>query len=171
MMRTLSLALMLAAPAAAETRYICWVGGNGYTMTGEFTFPDSLTNSPLVTHDDLTDFRITGNLRGNPIGSWDMSQRTPDTRWLFRYNAQIDKFLFGDLDNGLYQEWNAGGDVDDCGIPGFGFNAGNYAQDVCIDNVWIEDSSVDPLKPLLGFPNPRSPANCDPMIATSKRAE
>jgi hypothetical protein len=43
-----------------------------------------------------------------------------------------------------YQEWNANGQVNDCGIPGFGFNGGNWAQDFCIDNVWIEESSIDP---------------------------
>jgi hypothetical protein len=51
-----------------------------------------------------------------------------------------------------YQEWNANGQVDDCGSPGFGFNGGNWAQDFCIDNVWIEESSIDPDTPLPAVP-------------------
>jgi hypothetical protein len=37
-------------------------------------------------------------------------------------------------------------------VPGFGFNGGNWAQDFCIDNVWIEESSIDPDTPLPAVP-------------------
>jgi hypothetical protein len=42
--------------------------------------------------------------------------------------------------------------VNDCGVGGFGFNGGNWAQDVCIDNTYIEVSSIDPYTPLQAYP-------------------
>jgi hypothetical protein len=169
MIRAAIILSLLAGTVQAETRYICWVGGSGYAMTGEFSFPDALTNDQMIRETQLTSFRIEGFLNGEGLGSWDMADVRPETRWMLRYNARLDKFWLGDTADGLYQEWNAGGDVNDCGVPGFGFNAGNYAQDVCVDNVWVEASSVDPLTRMPGFAAPRDPIACDP-AAVSKRA-
>jgi hypothetical protein len=47
------------------------------------------------------------------------------------------------------QGWNADGTATDCGPGGFGFNAGNFAQDFCLDGVWIEASGVPPETPFL----------------------
>lgn len=167
-MKPLVLGLILAAgPVAAETRYICWQGANGYAMTGSFSFPDNLTGG-LVTEADLTDFRIKGWLDGQPIGAWDMREATPFTSWMLRYDAGRDEFRLGDTDTGLYQMWNAGGSADDCGTPGFGFNAGNNAQDLCLNDTWVVDSMVDPMRPILGRPRPGSPSDCDGVQITSK---
>ena len=65
-----------------------------------------------------------------------------------------------------YQEWNASGQVNDCGVPGFGFNGGNWAQDFCIDNVWIEESSIEPDTPLPAVPMDE-PLRCDSVVPLS----
>jgi hypothetical protein len=77
------------------------------------------------------------------------AQRTTETSWTLFFDTNAIAFpMGGHFLEQSYQEWNANGQVDDCGSPGFGFNGGNWAQDFCIDNVWIEESSIDPDTPL-----------------------
>ncbi|SMY06520.1 hypothetical protein [Flavimaricola marinus] len=154
---------LLAAPVQAAEVYICWLGAGGYTMTGRMTFPDALMSAPIVTQDDVTSFRITGYFEERVIGKWDMADRTPQTSWLLRYQPRTAVFPLVGLD-GLYQMWNANGDVTDCGVPGFGFNAGNGGQDFCIDNTFILSSSIEPDKPILGYAEPQLPGCTAPAL-------
>ncbi|GGL54207.1 hypothetical protein [Wenxinia marina] len=167
MTRILLILAVMASPAAAETRYICWRGEGGFTMTGEFSFPDSLAAADLVTEADVTAFRIEGWRDGEPLGSWNLSDRTADTTWLLSYAPRQGRFLLGG-DSGLYQAWNANGMVDDCGDPGFGFNAGNAGQDVCVDGVFRADSTIAWDTPLLTYGAPRDPLSCDNAPLMSK---
>src|SRR6056297_826834 len=90
-----------------------------------------------------------GYHNGLPVGSWSLEQRTTDTSWTLFFDTDAVAFpMGGHFLEQSYQEWNASGQVNDCGVPGFGFNGGNWAQDFCIDNVWIEESSIDPDTPL-----------------------
>ncbi len=146
---------LLALPADAADRYICWQGAGGYTMTGQFSFPDALLNRTLIDHEDLTAFRIVGYLDGNVIGKWSMADATDATSWLLRYSPRTGLFPLQGFD-GLYQMWNANGEVNDCGTPGFGFNAGNGGQDICIDDRFILASSIPPETPLRSFSRPQS---------------
>lgn len=150
MIRTLALIGLLAPPADAAVIHICWQGSNGYTMTGRMEFPDRMLTAPVVTQDDITAFRITGYLEGQLLGKWDLSDRTDSTTWYLRYLPDSMTFpTNGEMrspDN-LDQGWNANGDVTDCGSPGFGFNAANYAQDVCLNGIWVEPSGVPPETP------------------------
>lgn len=164
MIRAVTVMAMLAAsPMQAGEVYICWLGAGGYTMTGRMTYPDALNDTALVTQDDLTSFRITGYFDGRVIGKWDMAERTPQTSWLLRYDPGTARFpLVGG--DGLYQMWNANGEVTDCGIPGFGFNAGNGGQDFCIDDTFILSSSIPADSPLLGFAEPQLPTCAGPAL-------
>lgn len=149
------IAALATAPAAHAARYqFCWVGANGYTMQGEIAFPDALVDTGLITEEDVTDFKIIGFLDGIAIGSWSLDQRTAQTSWLLRFDTTNLEFPTGGIRTAnSYQEWNANGQVNNCGaVDGFGWNGGNWAQDVCIDNVWIEDSSIDPNTPLFAQP-------------------
>ena len=135
------LAATLAGPATAETLFLCWEGYGGYTMTGRMTYPDDLSGRPIITEGDVTEFEITGYFEGGLVGRWSLEELTPDTSWLLRYDTRRGIFpLKGD--DGLYQMWNANGAVNDCGTPGFGFNAGNGGQDVCIDGTYIATSTI-----------------------------
>ncbi len=155
MIRTLALLTLIAAPpfsniADAAVVHICWQGSNGYTMTGRMEFADSLLPGPLVTETDITTFRITGYLEGQLLGKWDLADLTPTTTWYLRYDPVSMTFpttATAVSATGIDQGWNANGEVTDCGSPGFGFNAANYAQDICLNGTWVEPSGVPPETP------------------------
>lgn len=136
--------------AQAAIVHFCWVGGNGYTMTGTMEFPDELLDAEMITEADVTRFKISGYLDGQLIGTWSLDQLTPTTSWTLRYLPRTMVFptTEGPL-SGSYQEWNADGTATDCGPGGFGFNAGNYAQDFCLNGVWVEPSGVPPETPFV----------------------
>ncbi|MEJ6390059.1 hypothetical protein [Gymnodinialimonas ulvae] len=148
------LAFVVATPVHAVQLQFCWTGANGYTMEGLIEYPDALQNTGIITEADVTDFQIIGFLDGVAIGSWTLHQRTPQTSWTLRFDTNSLQFPTGGIRaQNSYQEWNANGQVNNCGAAGgFGFNGGNYAQDVCIDNTWVEDSSIDPNTPLFAQP-------------------
>ncbi|GGL54217.1 hypothetical protein [Wenxinia marina] len=151
MIRAALLCLALAPlPAGAAEFEFCWLGASGYTLTGRIAFPDALMVAPMVTEADVTAFEITGYLHGTPIGHWSAEGRAPDSTWHLRFVPATLTFpTGGNFPGDASQGWNADGDVDDCGAEGFGFNSGNYAQDVCLDGAWIADSSIDPTTPLV----------------------
>ena len=147
-------ALLTSAPTHAAQFQFCWTGANGYTMEGQIEFADALVNTGLITEADVIGFQIIGLIDGVAFGSWNMEQLTDFTSWTLRFDTRTLQFPTGGnrLENS-YQAWNASGQVDNCGaVDGFGWNGGNYAQDVCINNVWVEDSSVDPNTPLFAQP-------------------
>lgn len=144
MIRSIALVLGLASPATAADFEFCWEGANGYRMEGTMTVPDALTDQPLLTHDDITAFFIRGFKDDVPLGAWDMRQLTPTTSWNLSFDPRGMVFPTGGMHDGPKgQAWNAGGRADDCGDPGFGFNSGTNAQDVCVNNVWHTDSMIN----------------------------
>ena len=165
---TLAVTLATAPMAhASAARYqFCWVGANGYTMEGTLTLREGA--SGIATEADVTDFQIIGFHEGIALGSWTLDQRTPQTSFLLRFNTDTLEFPTGGIRSAnTYQEWNANGQVDNCGaVDGFGWNGGNYAQDVCVNNTWVEDSSIDPNTPL--FAQPMDVALiCEDVVPTS----
>ena len=169
--RVLSLGLLsglAALPLQAAQFQFCWIGANGYTMEGMIAFPDALLNTGVITQAQVTGFRIQGFRDGLPVGFWSLEMLTPDTSWTLSFDTGALQFpMGGNRSLGTYQEWNANGTVDDCGaVGGFGFNGGDWAQDVCIDNTWIEASSIDPFTPLPAYPMD-VPLTCNPAIPTS----
>ncbi|SEQ73592.1 hypothetical protein SAMN05428995_10748 [Loktanella sp. DSM 29012] len=150
MMRVSLFALaLLAGPATAETLNFCWTGANGYTMTGRMTIAETAMARTIVTERDVTGFKIAGYHRGQLLGTWDMATRAPSATWHLRFDPLSLTFLTGGSFSGTNsQGWNADGNVENCGNPGFGFNSGNYAQDICLNGVYVADSSIDPATPL-----------------------
>lgn len=159
MMRALAFAAsLLATNAQAADFYFCWEGSNGYTMTGQMSINPTALNKPLVTQDDVSLFRIAGYLDGELLGKWDMSTRAQSASWVLHYDPARSVFLTpGEMGLGVSQAWNANGNADDCGNPGFGFNLGNYAQDFCLNGVWVEESGMPPETPFLVSPVPVDP--------------
>lgn len=155
-------ALCLAATQAdAALVHLCWVGGDGYTMTGTMEFPDALLSAPIVTEADVTRFKIAGYHHGQLIGTWDMANRTAATSWYLRYIPATMTFpTDGQVSGPIDQAWNADGTATDCGMPGFGFNAGNYAQDFCLNGVWLESSGVPPATPFKAQTDAPYSADC-----------
>ncbi|MBE0412003.1 hypothetical protein [Yoonia sp.] len=145
MIRGLLVGLTLSNPAHAADFWFCWIGANDYTMTGEMAIPDAALSKPVITATDVTHFKITGYHAGQFLGTWDIATRTPDDTWVLNFDPATRSFMPGDAPGyGYTQGWNADGTAADCGAGEFGFNSGNYAQDFCIDGVWIEESGVPP---------------------------
>ena len=151
MIRPVAFALSLwATTAHATDYYFCWEGENGYTMTGQMSLSSGALDLPIVTEDNVTEFRIAGYKDGILIGKWDMGTREADDPWFLTFDPQRFAFFTPDeLGVGVSQAWNAGGNADDCGNPGFGFNLGNYAQDFCLNGTWVEESGMPPETPFL----------------------
>lgn len=171
MIRAALLLALAAAPARAELVHFCWAGSNGYTMTGSMEFPDALADADVITEAQLTRFRIAGFLNGAPIGTWDMATRAPDDTWYLRYFPKAMLFpTNGEVPGPFDQGWNADGTAQDCDGGEWGFNAGNYAQDFCLDGVWIEESGVEPQKPFVAQRTaPTDPACAGPALLSKRR--
>ena len=159
MIRAASLALSLVATQAqAADFYFCWQGSNGFTMTGQMSIDPTAINKPLITQNDVTLFKIAGYQDGSILGKWDMATRAADDSWFLNYDPARRAFLTpGEMGLGVSQAWNANGNANDCGVPGFGFNLGNYAQDFCVDGRWVEESGMPPETPFLVSPIPVDP--------------
>ncbi|SFJ77568.1 hypothetical protein [Jannaschia pohangensis] len=163
MIRAAALVLALASPAQAVTHSFCWLGANGYRIEGYISYPDTLADS-IVTEDDVDGFGITGWLEDVWLGEWSLKDRTPETSFTLRFDARALAFAMGGYPaEGTYQEWNANGFADDCGNPGFGFNGGNRAQDVCVNGQFIEESGISPDTPLAISPDASNPCGILPM--------
>lgn len=142
MIRALALSL-LATPALAADFEFCWEGNNGYRMEGTMSVPDALMNRSLLNQNDISAFFIVGFRDDIPLGTWDMRQLTSTTSWNLSFDPRGMVFPTGGMhDSPKGQAWNAGGRADDCGDPGFGFNSGTNAQDLCVNNVWHTDSII-----------------------------
>jgi len=151
MIRTAAFVLSLTATQLhAADFYFCWEGANGYTMTGQMSLNAVALNKPIVTQEDVILFKIAGYKDGSLLGKWDAATREPDDPWLLIFDPANNRFPTpGELNMGVTQAWNAGGTAEDCGNPGFGFNLGNFAQDFCLNGVWVEESGMPPETPFL----------------------
>ena len=161
MIRATAMTLSLwATQTHAVDFYFCWQGANDYTMTGQMSLAPGALNKPLVTEDDVTLFKIAGYKDGQLLGKWDMATREADDSWALNFNPARNAFMTpAEIGLGVSQAWNADGTAEDCGSPGFGFNLGNYAQDFCVNGIWIEESGMPPETPFLVSPIPVDP-NC-----------
>jgi hypothetical protein len=147
---------------------LCWTGAGGYTMTGRMALPDAAMFKTIVTQNDITRFKISGYQNGKFLGAWDSANRGVDTTWHLRFDPAGMVFLTGGRFAGVAsQGWNADGNVMDCGTPGFGFNAGNFAQDICVNGAYVAASSIAPDTPLFATRNPVTP-DCRNTAAVSR---
>ena len=169
MLRPLALiAALLPVSATAANVNFCWRGEGGYTMTGRMQIPDEKMFKAVVTEADVKAFKIAGYVHGQLLGTWDMRQVKPGTTWHLRFDPMGMTFLTGGSFAGTHsQGWNADGNVQNCGSPGFGFNSGNYAQDICVNGTYVDTSSIDPATPFLATMDPVTP-DCRNTVPMSK---
>lgn len=131
--------------------------------------PDSAMFKTILTEADVTRFKISGYHNGQLIGTWDSDARNANTTWHLRFDPAGMIFLTGGrFPNFASQGWNADGNVTGCGTPGFGFNAGDYSQDLCLNGTYITDSQIDPDTPLVATFDPVTP-DCRNTAAVSKK--
>lgn len=171
MIRAALLLALTTGSAQAVTHTFCWRGADGYRIEGYISYPDT-AQGWLITQTTVTGFGITGWQHDRYLGQWSRKQLTQTTSWSLRFDSRTLTFpMGGHLEDGTYQAWNAGGQADDCGSPGFGFNGGNRAQDICVNGVFIDESGIDPDTRLSVSPNPETPCGPLPMssLATPRR--
>lgn len=167
-MRLAALLLVLATPAGAVTHGFCWRGAEGYRIEGYISYAEE-DATRILTESDLQGFGITGWRHDAYLGRWSMKDLTPQTSWLLRFDPVARAFpMGGSPAEGSYQMWNANGFANDCGDPGFGFNGGNRAQDLCVDGVFVEESGIDPATPLAVAADARDP--CGPVPVAGRTA-
>ncbi len=150
MKRLICLFILIATPVLADpaTFAFSWKGAGGYKVRGAFTYDPVTVPDGIVQGHDLICFEMFGTHNGASIGTWALDQLTPDTPWIFTFDALNERLLVpGDAGISMPQAWNMGGRGDDCGVGGFGLNLGSAFQDVCINNTLIFDSQIDPFTP------------------------
>ena len=147
-------AAMATSAVAEEAIYrFGWTGAGGYRLQGAMAF-DGKNAGPVVRETDLTCFEIAGFKDDAPLGRWDLSMLAPDTSWRLHFFAPESRFLVEGEFTWMPQAWNMRGDGSGCGPGGFGFNLGNIAQDICVDDQVVLESQADPFQP---FPAAQDP--------------
>lgn len=152
MVRWLSLVLILmAVPAMGEplSFRFSWEGGNGFTMDGAVAFDPDARPDPWLRESDVTCFQVEGRRDGEPVGRWTLTMLRPETTWRLHFDLTTQVFLVDGDGSEVWmpQAWNMDGAGANCGRPGFGFNAGNVAQDLCVDGRLIVASQRPPAAP------------------------
>lgn len=123
----------------------------------------------IIAEDDVTAFKISCHHKGRLIGTWDQRQAQADTTFHLRFDPACMTFLTGgSFPSTASQGWNADGTSSHCGNPGFGFNSGNFGQDICLKGEWLEASSIEPDTAFLATLDPVTP-DCRNTAAVSKQ--
>ena len=124
-----------------------WDGGGEYVMQGALSFDPALLGKNPIIETDLTCFEIKGLDNGVEVGRWALQMLLPDTTWRLTLDVETSEFVVFGEDAAMPQAWNMDGFGTNCGNPGFGFNIGNAAQDLCVDGALIVESQVAPARP------------------------
>ncbi len=91
-----------------------WTGSNNYTMTGMFSFDDSLDNTGPIDESDLNSFMFEGFLSNVSIGAFtadtsaaDFGQTGSPHAFQFNYDTTSNSFLLGGgVGSSMLQLWN-----------------------------------------------------------------
>lgn len=145
-MRLIVTLLFLGGPLWADEAIYRfeWTGEGGFSMRGALAFEDGKW---LVRERDVTCFIIEGFHEGKAIGRWDLSMKTELSIWRLHFNAQQGSFFVEGQGAMMPQAWNMAGNGSGCGEGGFGFNLGNVAQDICLNDKVELSSQKDPFAP------------------------
>lgn len=146
----LGLALLCCAGmAAAEpvTYAFEWQGSGGYAVRGGLKYDAAALQGPFVLEGDVSCFVIEATKDGAPVGRWALGMLNEETSWRLHFDPVAGSFLVEGEGIWMPQAWNMNGEGNDCGAGGFGFNIGNAAQDICLDNTLIVPSQVVPERP------------------------
>lgn len=123
-------ALALPAKTADAATYdIAWTGTGGYSMTGQFSFVDSLLNTGPINGSSLTSLSISILLNGVTLGGWNLAdgQVPSAARFNFNFDTTTGALRTGGNSSGAAgQQWN-------CGLTGYGFASGSSGQLACVN--------------------------------------
>lgn len=150
-MRWLCALLLMARAAWAEPEIyqFTWQGNGDHVLNGALMLDPAQAGAPVVTEEAVQCFWIEGRRGATVLGSWGLGQRTAATTWTLTLDRRVPEFLVYPDRDGMPQAWNMNGWGENCGAPGFGFNIGSAAQDICVDGRLIVESQVPPSTPFL----------------------
>lgn len=145
----LAIALVSACTASAEPRNysFTWSGENGYWLHGAIGFDSADAVSGIIREWDVTCFEIKGFRTDDFLGRWALGELTAKTAWRVHFDLNSEAFLVVGDGYDMPQAWNMRGDGNGCGAGGFGFNLGNLAQDICVDDAVVIESQTGSFQP------------------------
>jgi len=148
------MACLWAQAALADTAAykFTWVGNGGYELRGIMAFDAALLSVSRVYETDVSCFEITGFKDEVQVGRWALGMLTPETTWTMTFDTSSQEFVVYSPETPMPQAWNMNGGGYNCGAPGFGFNIGSAAQDICVDGDLKFDSQVAPPRPFPAMP-------------------
>ena len=114
---------------------IDWIGNNGYTMTGMFSYWDAFGGG-VIDERHLTSLMIEGFQNGTSLGTWDWANEQGPGALPFAFNFDTTSNTFVIGGSGLSQAWNADSN------PGFGFASGNAEQGLFLDGANLFGGNV-----------------------------
>ena len=135
-------AFLILAPvvgsAGVVTEGISWIGADGYTMTGQFQYSDTLANTGMIAGSQLTSLSIQGFLSGSPIGSWNLASGYAGFTFNFNFDTTALTFAQGGYSSSpTGQDWDVTTGGGTCPNPGFGFSSGSGGQGLCVNGSFV----------------------------------
>ena len=128
--------------AGVITEGISWIGPNGYTMTGQFQYSDTLVNTGVIVGSQLTSLSIEGFLNGSEIGSWNLASGFAGFTFNFNFDTTAMTFPQGGYSAGpTGQDWDDITGGSGCPNPGFGFASGSGGQGLCVNGSLVGGST------------------------------
>lgn len=122
------IALWCSTPASAITYSIGWTGTGGYTLSGEFSFDDSLVGTGYIDETHLNALSFSVFLNGVSQGSASLGTFDGTNPLNFNFDTTTETFLVGGHTSSQFgQAWNFIGST-------VGFASGTNAQLVSVNN-------------------------------------
>ncbi len=113
---------------------IDWTGADTYSMTGMFSYDDSLIGTGAIDETDIDTLMIEVFQAGLSQGTWDLADGLGVGAGTFNFNfdTTAETFMVGGLANGTFgQIWNFNAN------PGVGFVSGTPMQAVSVDGIGL----------------------------------
>ncbi len=115
---------------------ISWAGANGYTMSGAFSYSDSLIGTGVIDENSIDTLMLEAYLNTQLIGTWNLTDGSTTT-FNFNFDTNTQQFITGGGSTSTSgQAWNW------VGASGLGFVSGNPNQLLSIDGALINDSTI-----------------------------
>jgi len=135
--RLLFAGFIMAAPGAvmAITLQLSWVGGNGYSLTGLFSYDDSLVNTGIIDETSIDTFMIQGFDGSTSLGTWNLADGS-DSIYDFNFNFDTTSLAFvvgGISQSTSGQSWNRR-------ATGVGFESGDNHQVLTLNGVALDQN-------------------------------
>jgi len=129
--------LLSVAPGAvmAITLQLSWVGGNGYSLTGAFSYSDSLINTGIIDETSIDTFMIEGFDGSTSLGTWNLADGS-DSTYDFNFNFDTTSltFVVGGISQSIKgQSWNRR-------ATGIGFESGDNHQALTLNGVALDQN-------------------------------